>query len=631
MSGYVDSRQKEILWDLLANPADNGSSYIQSLERLVQDNPQSGLLQVLLARAGDKTQLSKATVYYNPRTLHKIFYRPEDLAVVNDASIIHSTGDFYTTAQKFFNVGNAQAKPIDAGAFYNNTYDTPAQQEGIVADEPIIEPVLLDDTDAFNNGYKTADQQEVVVADEPVSEPLQVIEAQEEAPIQVIDEPEVTEEVAQVPVDNYEQTGVETPALAADDIEEEPFEEPAETPVLDTPEEVAALVENNEPEKVVEHAEPEPVVEEPQAVEQMEAVAEQPIEPTPPHIPQYEAPRFNARFPKPGAQNTTAPEPVVEQPKQDIEDEVYDEIVGIEDIGFEHRTAETPAEPVAEARFSEPHIDSGPEEEEASAVLFHQPQPVVEPLQDGNKHIQEQEERLIMGSAIGADYLTFDKKLDELRGVTNNSAPVKEAPQAIAIPEPQQQPIAQLAEHTEQQVSRYDDDKMPYSFMWWLNKTRKEHAGSFQPYANVEGQQADAKQASQETANLGGNVSGNELQQQYYANIFSHTSVSGVERGNEPGKVEFDPAKKEDVIIERFIHTEPQIKPLSADRLDNENKAKKSSEDLNDFVTETLARIYCDQMLYHKAIATYKKLILKFPEKKLYFAAQIEQLENKTN
>jgi outer membrane translocation and assembly module TamA len=85
------------------------------------------------------------------------------------------------------------------------------------------------------------------------------------------------------------------------------------------------------------------------------------------------------------------------------------------------------------------------------------------------------------------------------------------------------------------------------------------------------------------------------------------------------------------VIIERFIHTEPQIKPLSADKLDNENKAKKSSEDLNDFVTETLARIYTDQMLYHKAIATYKKLILKYPEKKLYFAAQIEQLEKKTN
>jgi hypothetical protein len=48
-------------------------------------------------------------------------------------------------------------------------------------------------------------------------------------------------------------------------------------------------------------------------------------------------------------------------------------------------------------------------------------------------------------------------------------------------------------------------------------------------------------------------------------------------------RVEFDQTKKEDVIIERFIHTEPQIKPLSADKLDNENKAKKSSEDQDDY------------------------------------------------
>ena len=63
----------------------------------------------------------------------------------------------------------------------------------------------------------------------------------------------------------------------------------------------------------------------------------------------------------------------------------------------------------------------------------------------------------------------------------------------------------------------------------------------------------------------------------------------------------------------------------------NENKAKKSAEDQDELVTETLARIYSDQMLYHKAISTYKKLMLKFPEKSRYFADQIEQLERKTN
>ncbi|RYE17786.1 MAG: hypothetical protein EOP42_31740 [Sphingobacteriaceae bacterium] len=67
------------------------------------------------------------------------------------------------------------------------------------------------------------------------------------------------------------------------------------------------------------------------------------------------------------------------------------------------------------------------------------------------------------------------------------------------------------------------------------------------------------------------------------------------------------------------------------DKLDTENKAKRSSEDGDILVTETLAKVYLDQMLYHKALDTYKKLMLKFPEKSVYFAAQITETEKKIN
>ena len=498
MDQYVDNRQKEILWDILANPADNGASYTQSLEHLVRDNPQSGILQVLLARTGDKQLLNKAAVYYNPRTLYKLVNHPEDLAMVDSAGINYTLEDI-AEHSNYFNADTA------------------------IVDEVAAEVQAIDNT------------QDAVTITEDTAEPVA----------------EITEEPI---TDSEADNSYNPPAIGQEDVATEAA---AEEPVVDTPGETYTR---------------------------------------------------GSRFPKREPSNTTTPEPDYPQQEQGIEDEVYDEIVSIEDIGFEaiaNETAETPAEPFAEARFSDPSIETSPEEEEASAVLFHQPGQVADPVQERSRTINEEEDRLILGGIVNTDYLSFDKKLDELR----NAGPAESA--KAETPQPETAPAAET-----QEVSRYDDATMPYTFMWWLDKTRKEHAENLQPYAA-------GKQAKTGAPD--------ELQQQYYENIFSLTSVSGVDRDTDPAGIAFDHNKKEDVIIERFIHTEPQIKPLSADKLDNENKAKKSSEDLNDFVTETLARIYTDQMLYHKAIATYKKLILKFPEKKLYFAAQIEQLEKKTN
>lgn len=169
------------------------------------------------------------------------------------------------------------------------------------------------------------------------------------------------------------------------------------------------------------------------------------------------------------------------------------------------------------------------------------------------------------------------------------------------------------------EVAKYHDDKMPYTFMWWLDKTRREHAGVNQPYI----QMAAAGPAIAAKTD--------ELQQQYYENIFHISSLDELGKNLPPQPATPGEKRREDAIIERFIQEEPQIKPQSSDKLDNENKAKKSAEDHDELVTETLAAIYTDQMLYHKAIASYKKLMLKFPEKSRYFADKIEQLEKRTN
>lgn len=82
-------------------------------------------------------------------------------------------------------------------------------------------------------------------------------------------------------------------------------------------------------------------------------------------------------------------------------------------------------------------------------------------------------------------------------------------------------------------------------------------------------------------------------------------------------------------LIEKFIQNEPQINRGKAVEYAAGNMAKESLEEDVNLVTETMAKLYVKQGKLDKARKAYKKLIELYPEKSVYFAGQLKNLNKK--
>jgi hypothetical protein len=531
----VNDNLAEALWSVLANPADT-QLHINELQELIKGYPQSNLLHVLAARSNSKEFISNAAIYFNGQSLYRLTNNGEPLPTVNTEQLVSLdkvVDDVVSTPAAIAGDSNLEEKisaedialaeanrrKLGSETNWASFTETPVVSEApedLIVPEPEPEKVISENP--------VAEQQEEILPLESVTETEPVNDTQPEAVL---------------PVEPAQELSDWQPTQANINPPAEPFfygngVAKAKEPVVE------------------EQAKPlEPVIN--QTPEVAEVQTPQP----------EESPVSDSGVHQEEKKPQTEP----------VEDEVYDEIVSIDDIQIE--------QPVHAAE--QPPIPAVVEEESYYTSYTEQPKEEVVPVAEAAPRPAFDLDDQITESIYATDYFAFKDSLVE---------------EPVAAIELQAKPeeIAQGDEN--QTMAKYHDDNLPYSFLWWLDKTRREHSNLYQPYAKP-------------------------------------AILPGIDELTEDkDKLELslpDPKQKEEEIIERFIQAEPQIKPPAGDKLDNENKARNSAEDSDELVTETLARIYTDQMLYHKAIATYKKLMLRYPEKSSYFAGQIENLENKIN
>lgn len=110
------------------------------------------------------------------------------------------------------------------------------------------------------------------------------------------------------------------------------------------------------------------------------------------------------------------------------------------------------------------------------------------------------------------------------------------------------------------------------------------------------------------------------VQQMKNNDAVSFTDTKGIEKSQ--------PQNTQQTIIDKFLAHD--VTPhISVENIsDNQYDKSERSVQEGEYVTETMAKIYLQQKKNDKAIKIYEQLALQFPQKSVYFAQKISEIQN---